>query len=134
MLVSRLAVPAESSWTMASKPDGQMPSDKTIEGRNDSFTDFFSETGAGKHVPWAVFVNLEPTVTERVHTGSYHQLFHTEQLIISKEDAANSYAFGHYTIGKEIIDLVLESTSLPGLVFHSFGVGTGSGFTSLLKE
>lgn len=44
------------------QPDGQMPSDKTIGGGDDSFTTFFCETGAGKHVPRAVFVDLEPTV------------------------------------------------------------------------
>ena len=44
------------------QPDGQMPSDKTIGGGDDSFNTFFSETGAGKHVPRCVFVDLEPTV------------------------------------------------------------------------
>ena len=44
------------------QPDGQMPSDKTIGGGDDSYNTFFSETGAGKHVPRAVFVDLEPTV------------------------------------------------------------------------
>lgn len=44
------------------QPDGGMPSDKTIGGGDDSFNTFFSETGAGKHVPRAVFVDLEPTV------------------------------------------------------------------------
>ena len=43
-------------------PDGQMPSDKTIGGGDDSFNTVFSETGAGKHVPRAVFVDLEPSV------------------------------------------------------------------------
>ncbi|NXX59624.1 TBA8 protein, partial [Scopus umbretta] len=87
------------------QPDGQMPSDKTIGGGDDSFNTFFSETGAGKHVPRAVFVDLEPTVIDEVRTGTYRQLFHPEQLITGKEDAANNYARGHYTIGKEIIDL-----------------------------
>merc|ERR1712165_547498 len=45
------------------QPDGQMPSDKTIGGGDDSFNTFFSETGAGKHVPRAVFVALEPTAS-----------------------------------------------------------------------
>ena len=85
-----------------------MPSDKTIGGGDDSFNTFFSETGAGKHVPRAVFVDLEPTVVDEVRTGTYRQLFHPEQLITGKEDAANNYARGHYTIGKEIIDLVLD--------------------------
>lgn len=43
------------------QPDGQMPSDKTFGG-DDSFSTFFNETSSGKHVPRAVFVDLEPTV------------------------------------------------------------------------
>ena len=39
-----------------------MPSDKTIGGGDDSFNTFFSETSSGKHVPRAVFIDLEPTV------------------------------------------------------------------------
>ncbi|KAH0899044.1 hypothetical protein HID58_048612 [Brassica napus] len=48
------------------QPDGQMPSDKTVGGGDDAFNTFFSETGAGKHVPRAVFVDLEPTVIDEV--------------------------------------------------------------------
>ena len=47
-------------------------------------------------------------VTDEVRTGTYRQLFHPEQLITGKEDAANNYARGHYTVGKEQIDLVLD--------------------------
>ena len=97
---------------------------KAIGAGDDSFNTFFSETGAGKHVPRAVFVDLEPTVVDevrtnilesgfnihQVRTGTYRQLFHPEQLITGKEDAANNYARGHYTIGKEIVDLVLDRT------------------------
>ena len=53
-------------------------------------------------------MDLEPTVVDEVRTGTYRQLFHPEQLITGKEDAANNYARGHYTIGKEIVDLVLD--------------------------
>ncbi|CAK6447021.1 unnamed protein product [Pipistrellus nathusii] len=60
------------------QPDGQMPSDKTIGVEDDSFNTFFSETGAGKHVPRAVFVDLEPTVIDEVRTGTYRQLFHPQ--------------------------------------------------------
>ena len=45
---------------------------------------------------------------DEVRTGTYRQLFHPEQLITGKEDAANNYARGHYTVGKEVIDLVLD--------------------------
>nr|KAF6495994.1 hypothetical protein HJG63_010267 [Rousettus aegyptiacus] len=44
------------------QPDGQMPSDKTIGGGDDSFNTFFSETGAGKHrafVHWYVGEGME---------------------------------------------------------------------------
>ena len=60
-----------------------------------------------------------------------------------KEDAANNYARGHFTIGKEMIDVTIDTirnvadqcSGLQGfVVFHSFGGGTGSGFTSLLLE
>ena len=67
-----------------------------------------SARGSGKHVPRTVFVELESTVTDEVHTGTYHQLFHPEQLITGKEDAANNYDQEPYTTGKTIIDLVLD--------------------------
>ena len=125
------------------QPDGQMPSDKTIGGGDDAFNTFFSETGSGKHVPRTVFVDLEPTVVDEVRTGTYRQLYHPEQLISGKEDAANNYARGHYTIGKEIVDLVLDRirkladncTGLQGfLLFNAVGGGTGSGLGALLLE
>ena len=124
------------------QPDGQMPSDKTIGGGDDAFNTFFSETGAGKHVPRAVFLDLEPTVIDEVRTGTYRQLFHPEQLISGKEDAANNFARGHYTIGKEIFDLCLDRirkladqcTGLQGFLVFAIGGGTGSGLGSLLLE
>ncbi|KAJ7391815.1 Tubulin alpha-1A chain [Desmophyllum pertusum] len=91
-----------------------MPSDKTIGYGNDSFNTFFSETGSGKHVPRAIFVDLEPTVIDEIRTGTYRQLFHPEQLVTGKEDAANNYARGHYTVGKEHIDLVLDKNQENG--------------------
>ena len=45
---------------------------------------------------------------DEVRTGTYGKLFHPEQLITGKEDAANNYARGHYTVGKEMVDIVLD--------------------------
>jgi len=124
-------------------PDGKMPTDKTPGVAEDAFNTFFSETGTGKHVPRCIFIDLEPTVIDEVRSGDYKQLYHPEQLISGKEDAANNYARGHYTVGKEMVDIVLDRirkladncTGLQGfLVFHSSGGGTGSGFGSLLLE
>jgi tubulin alpha len=46
------------------QPDGLMPTDDSVgvEESDDAFNTFFFETGNGKHVPRAVFVDLEPTV------------------------------------------------------------------------
>ncbi|CAK4107936.1 unnamed protein product, partial [Aphanomyces euteiches] len=123
------------------QPNGQLPSDALLT--NDSFSTFFSETGSGKFVPRTVLFDLEPTVCDEVRTGTYRQLFHPEQIISGKEDAANNYARGHYTIGKEAVDTVLDRirkladncTGLQGfMIYHAAGGGTGSGFGSLLLE
>ena len=45
----------------------------------------------------AVRCSQEPTVVDEVRTGTYRQLFHPEQLISGKEDAANNFARGDLT-------------------------------------
>ena len=103
----------------------------------------YSLSGQGKYVPRTIYCDLEPNVVDEVRTGTYRSLFHPEQMITGKEDASNNYARGHYTVGKELIDQVLDKvrkvadncSGLQGfLVFHSFGGGTGSGFGALLME
>ncbi|XP_023752424.1 tubulin alpha-5 chain [Lactuca sativa] len=126
------------------QPDGFMTSGESQHSTgDDSFNTFFSETSSGKNVPRAVFVDLEPTVIDEIRSGSYRQLFHPEQLITGKEDAANNFARGHYTVGKELVDLCLDRvrkladncTGLQGfMVFNAVGGGTGSGLGSLLLE
>jgi tubulin alpha len=124
-------------------PDGQMPSDTSVGVAQDTFNTFFSETSSGKHVPRAVYVDLEPTVCDEVRTGPYRTLYNPSQIISGKEDASNNYARGHYTAGKELIDKTMDyvrkladqSTGLQAfMIFHAIGGGTGSGFGSLLME
>uniref|UniRef100_A0A914PET8 Tubulin alpha chain n=1 Tax=Panagrolaimus davidi TaxID=227884 RepID=A0A914PET8_9BILA len=64
-------------------------------------------------------------------------------MITGKEDAANNYARGHYTVGKEIVDVCMDRIRILAdhcecpqgfLIFRSFGGGTGSGFASLMME
>lgn len=121
-------------------PDGFPP---VAPAKSDAFQTFFSEAGGGKYVPRAVFVDLEPSVIDQVRTGTYKKLFNPDQLIAGREDAANNYARGHYTIGKDLLDVTLDRirkltdncSGLQGfLIFHSVGGGTGSGFGSLLLE
>ncbi|PHU15413.1 Tubulin alpha-1 chain [Capsicum chinense] len=68
----------------------------------------YVETGAGKHVPTTIFVDLEPTVIDEVRNAVYRQLFYPEQLISRKNDAANNFAKGHYNVSKEIVYLFLD--------------------------
>ena len=63
------------------QPDGQMPTDTSIGQCEDSFNTFFSETSSGKHVPRAVFVDLEPSVVgkllnERLNRSNSHDTLH----------------------------------------------------------
>ena len=53
------------------QPDGHMPSEKPAGGYDDSFTTFYSETGTGKYVPRAIFVDLEPTVIGELNIRSH---------------------------------------------------------------
>ena len=88
-------------------------------------------------------MDLDPTAIDEMRTGTYRRLFQPDQLLSGKEDAGNNFARGHYSIGKEVVDLCLDRirklaedcTDLQGfLVFHSVGGGTGSGLGSLLLE
>jgi tubulin alpha len=46
------------------QPDGTMGTDRTVGVADDSYNTFFSETSSGRHVPRAVYVDLEPTVCD----------------------------------------------------------------------
>ncbi|KZT72542.1 tubulin alpha-1B chain [Daedalea quercina L-15889] len=133
-------------WELYTLEHGISPDGRLVDGIHKPDSDpstFFSETGSGKYVPRSLYVDLEPSVVDHVKTGPYRSLFHPEGMITGKEDAANNYARGHYTVGKDLIDPVLDKvrrltdncSGLQGFfVFHSFGGGTGSGFGALLLE
>jgi len=128
------------------KPDGTLiasEDDQTEKDKNLYFTTFFEETGTGQFVPRNITVDLEPTVVDDVRTGEYAQMFHPEFLLNGKEDAANNFARGHYTVGKEILDqvndrlrkLVDNSQNVQGfIIHHAVGGGTGSGLGALILE
>jgi len=131
-------------WELYTLEHGISPDGRVVDAKPDSdFSTFFSETNSGKHVPRSLYIDLEPGAIDEVKTGPYRSLFHPESMISGKEDAANNYARGHYTVGKEMIDPVMDRvrrladncSGLQGFfVFHSFGGGTGSGFGALLLE
>ncbi|XP_076630101.1 tubulin alpha-2/alpha-4 chain isoform X2 [Colletes latitarsis] len=93
--------------------------------------------------PRTVIVDLEPTVIDEIRTGAYKQLFCPPSLISGKEDAANNFAKGYHSNGREAIDLVADRicktsekcSRLTGfIVFRSLNGGTGGGFGTLLLE
>jgi len=126
------------------QPDGTLTEKPNADGKQDKyFTTFFEETGTGQYVPRNITVDLEPTVVDDVRTGAYAQMFHPEFLLNGKEDAANNFARGHYTVGKEILDqvndrlrkLVDNSQNVQGfIIHHAVGGGTGSGLGALILE
>lgn len=89
------------------RPNGLLQTN-TLTTNDRSFDTIFLETGSGKLIPRSVYFDLEPTVVDEVRTGNYRALFHPDQLISAKEDAANNYARGHFTTSRSIVDLVLD--------------------------
>uniref|UniRef100_A0A0N4Z5K6 Tubulin alpha chain n=1 Tax=Parastrongyloides trichosuri TaxID=131310 RepID=A0A0N4Z5K6_PARTI len=114
-----------------------------IDMNNSSFRTFFNEVEDKKYVPRSLFFDLEPSVIDEIRVGTFRHLYHPDQLVNGKEDAANNYARGLYGLGGQYIEEVMNKvrklaescTSLEGfIIYRSFGGGTGSGFTSLLME
>jgi len=123
------------------QPDGTLQ--KNANQKDTAFQTFFQVSSASRCVPRSVMIDLEPTVVDEVKSGKYGKLFSPETLLSGKEDAANNYARGHYTVGKEMVDICLERIrkqaercdGLQGFLgFHSVGGGTGSGLGSLILE
>eukprot|EP01083_Nonionella_stella_P270072 914190_1 len=114
---------------------------KKAKSKDTSFLCFYEETGAGQFVPRNLMVDLEPNVVDDVKNSKYSKIFHPEFLLSVKEDAANNFARGHYTVVKEIIDkfndrlrkLFDNCDNVQGFVInHSVCGGTGSGLGALM--
>ncbi len=114
-----------------------------IDDDDGTFHCFFEETEEGQFVPRNLMVDLEPNVIDDVKNSRYSAIFHPDFLLPGKEDAANNFARGHYTVGKEMIDkvndrlrkLVDNCDNVQGFVVnHSVGGGTGSGLGALILE
>ncbi|PAA68340.1 hypothetical protein BOX15_Mlig020438g1 [Macrostomum lignano] len=102
----------------------------------------FSRNG-NRFTPRAVMCDTDPTVIDEVRHGAYRQLFAPDCLISHKEGAAGNYAVGRNAVGQAILPQVSQAVRrqaeacdrLEGLIlYHSYGGGTGSGFTPLLME
>ena len=63
---------------------------------------------AGKYVPRALLVDLEPGTMDSVRSGTYGALFRPDNFIFGQSGAGNNWAKGHYTEGAELVDNVLD--------------------------
>lgn len=82
-------------------------------------------------------------ISDEVRTGKFRKLYNPSNLVTGTEDAANNFGRGAYTVGRRMLDHVLDPLrkmaesceKLQGfMLYHSFGGGTGSGFNALLNE
>jgi tubulin alpha len=116
---------------------------KETKTKDDDFKCFFEETNAKQLVPRNLCIDLEPNVIDDVKNGTYAAVFDENFLLAGKEDAANNFARGHYTVGKEMINkvndrlrkLVDKCDNVQGFIInHAVGGGTGSGLGALVLE
>eukprot|EP01089_Gocevia_fonbrunei_P009372 TRINITY_DN21656_c0_g1_i1.p1 TRINITY_DN21656_c0_g1~~TRINITY_DN21656_c0_g1_i1.p1 ORF type:complete len:461 (-),score=109.42 TRINITY_DN21656_c0_g1_i1:72-1454(-) len=108
----------------------------------DKINVYFNETSsAGKYVPRAVLVDLEPGVVDAVRSGPYGGLFRPDNMICGAAGAGNNWAKGYYTEGAEMIEEILDAIRkeaescdlVQGFqICHSLGGGTGAGLGTLL--
>lgn len=112
--------------------------------RNDSGRNtFFEETSTDRFVPRSIFIDTEPTIIDEIRASDYRHLYNPNYLINGKEDSANNFVRGYHTLGRVMVDPVLEkirqilerTNNLQGFFLcHSFGGGTGSGFSAKLID
>ncbi|XP_054289114.1 tubulin alpha-4 chain-like [Macrosteles quadrilineatus] len=126
--------------------DGRLMSnidDATGDSTRSGCETFFSLSESHRFVPRAILADLEPTVIDEVRTGPYKGLYHPEQLLSAKEDAASNFARCYYSMGGPMERAIMQRISkvtedcdgLQGFfVYHSLGGGTGAGLTALLLE
>merc|ERR1719471_319445 len=130
-------------WEQYCAEHGIDETGKKDKSDDNSFQCFYEETGAGQYVPRNLMVDLEPNVVDDVKNSKYSKIFHPDFLLAGQEDAANNFARGHYTVGKEMIDkvndrlrkMVDNCDNVQGFfINHSVGGGTGSGLGALILE
>eukprot|EP01083_Nonionella_stella_P136168 414200_1 len=111
---------------------------------DDTIATSFEERSDGKYVPRSLMIDLDPySINNIKNLNKYHDLFSPQYLIHGTEDAANNFARGRYSVGKQIIDEVTDKVrhaveccgNLQGFIMHhSVAGGTGGGLGSLILE
>jgi len=104
---------------------------------------FYARSNQGNMIPRNLFIDLEASCIQQIRKGPLKKQFADDYFIEGKEDAANNFARGHYTVGKEQMEFVNDRVSkmieacenLQGFIIcHAVGGGTGSGLGMLILE
>merc|ERR1712117_649226 len=103
----------------------------------------YDMSGENHMIPRNLFIDLEASCLQQIKKSKMGQQFNSEYYISGMEDAANNFARGHYTVGKEKMDqinervqsMVEDCDNLQGFIMsHAVGGGTGSGLGMLILE
>jgi tubulin alpha len=98
---------------------------------------------SGKLVPRTIFVDVEPTSIDEIHTGAYKDVFNPEYFVSGREDGGCGSFTRAYNVWSTIKDDVMdrigrlteECDNCQGfLIIHALGGGAGSGVTAQLME
>ena len=136
----------QNFWELISE-EHNISHDGTHQGQCDFKTEkldvYYDESFKSRHIPRAIFMDLEPGPIDSVQGSSLGRIFRPENFINGKNGSSNLWAKGYYTEGPEIINLVMDSLRkeaeradrLQGFqISHAIGGGTGSGLTCLLIQ
>ncbi|KAF5399946.1 Tubulin alpha chain [Paragonimus heterotremus] len=123
--------------------DSSQALDQARDFDNGAYETLFEVSPHGQFVPRAIFVDSETSVIDEVRNGMYRCLFHPNDMITHHEDCSNNFARGNITIGKKMIDKVMErirkavehTDLLQGFIAtHSCSGGTGGGLTAYIFQ
>ncbi|KAH9414519.1 hypothetical protein DERP_008714 [Dermatophagoides pteronyssinus] len=125
--------------------DGHLDQQHKNRNENEILATMFNETSRnGYYVPRTVMVDNDPSVIDQIVSGPKGKnLFSSRMTVTGKEDAANNFSRGFYTLSSKLlsptIDIIRKSVELCDsfqgfLMFNSFGGGTGSGFSARLID
>jgi len=141
------AVKPKTSWApqhqVELEASGGAESDTSPEDIEKRARTFYMMTNNNHMIPRNLFIDLEASCIQQIKKGQLKEQFNDDYYITGKEDAANNFARGHYTVGKEQMEFVndrvqkiVESCdNLQGFIIcHAVGGGTGSGLGMLILE
>jgi len=137
-----------SLWSLYCKehgiePDGAIPEDITIGTDDRRYASFFKENMKARWCPRAVFIDSDKESLDNMVRKLSRNTCISSPRVGGKEDAGSLFARGYHKVGDTLMYPTMdairreseECNHLQGfLLYYSLGGGTGSGFSSLLRD